>query len=286
MMQAPRKFAPIKIETLEDVERVATLAVRAGWRREDETRDEGERIALATMIIMQGLEVGLPSTQALQQIMVDDHGRFLIWGDAVPALLWAAGFKLNEWFDGDPGRDTYAAHCSITRPDGTVIARSFSIDEAKRAGLWDDRRVVQSGDGDETIPNPSMWYRFWARMLQMRARGFCTRDGASDVTRGLYIREEYDASLNPVIVQQAQPDPVWTKAPQPPRPPSSAPVPVETVTVELTVEREPEADAPAPEPVDVAPQEDGPTLEPDAEAEPKEKPKRKPKPPRPPSTKK
>ena len=204
-LQAGGTLAPIVPRSFEDVQRLAMMAVKSGLFKEtkrkrygqdasddDDASDQDASIAKATMAIMQGLEVGLPPMQAIQQIAVI-NGRCAIWGDAIPALLWANGFKLNEWSEGDG--DALTAHCTITRPDGTEITRTFSVDDAKRARLWDPRaKVVKRGRNNSTYEtdNDSPWYRFGPRMLQMRARGFCWRDGAADVGRGLYVREELD----------------------------------------------------------------------------------------------
>lgn len=204
-LRAGGAIAPIVPTSFEDVQRLATMAVKSGLfkdtkrrRNNDEQQDTEEAGAAAaealqakaTMAIMQGLEVGLAPMQAIQQIAVI-NGRCTIWGDAVPALLWARGFKINEWLDGSG--DQAVAWCEITRPDGTVIKRSFSVDDAKRARLWDERAKVQKpGRNNSTYQadNDSPWYRFPMRMLAMRARGFCWRDGAADVGRGLYTAEE------------------------------------------------------------------------------------------------
>ena len=121
-----------------------------------------------TVAIMHGAEIGLPPMQAIQRIAVV-NGRPTIWGDAVPALLWSRGFKIEESDDGT------VATCTITRPDGTTITRTFSDADAKAAGLLD---------------KPGPWKQYRRRMRQMRARGFASRDGAPDVLCGLYIAEE------------------------------------------------------------------------------------------------
>lgn len=120
--------------------------------------------------IMHGMELGLPPMQAIQRIAVV-NGRPTIWGDAIPALLWSRGFKLREWDTAD------TSFCEVTRPDGTKIERSFSDDDAKRAGLFG-----KSGP----------WTQYRKRMRQMRARGFAARDGAADVLGGLSLREEME----------------------------------------------------------------------------------------------
>lgn len=180
-------------ETFEDVQRIARMAVSSGLFKGDRKDDDTALMAKATMAIMQGLEVGLPPMQAVQCIAVI-NGRCVIWGDAVPALLWANGFKLDQSITGSG--DSRTATCTITRPDGTVITRLFSVADAKKARLWDERTTVKRKFDNkwEDKPNDSPWHRFPDRMLGYRALGFCTRDGASDVTRGLYIREELDAN--------------------------------------------------------------------------------------------
>jgi hypothetical protein len=208
-LKAGNPMMSIMPQSLDDVARMAKMAVMAGlvipppkkWKRKDEEEApqasaqdmEAVLISQATMIILQGLEVGLPPMQALQTIAII-NGRCLIWGDAVPALLWSKGFKIREWFTGEEGSPVWTAHCEITRPDGTQIVRTFSKKQAVRARLWDERAMVKRGWGqnEREYPNDSPWFRFQDRMMAMRARGFCSRDGAPDVMRGMYVREEIE----------------------------------------------------------------------------------------------
>lgn len=173
--------------SFEDVQRMARMAITAGLFKGDRKDTQEALLGKATMALMQGLEVGLPPMQAIQQIAVI-NGRCVIWGDAVPALLWANGFKLKEWVE------ARVAYCTVTRPDGEQITRQFAEADARKARLWDERQTVtKTWDGkSEQKPNDSPWFRFPDRMLQMRARGFAVRDGASDVMRGIYMREEVD----------------------------------------------------------------------------------------------
>lgn len=125
-----------------------------------------------TVAIMHGAEIGLPPMQAIQRIAVV-NGRPTIWGDALPALLLARGFKLEEFMDG--ADDARGATCRVIRPDGTKIERRFTVHDAKTAGLWG---------------KVGPWKQYPDRMLQMRARGYAARDGAADVLSGLYVAEE------------------------------------------------------------------------------------------------
>ncbi len=168
---------------------MAKTAVHAGLFQ-DESEDKA--LAQATMAVLQGLELGLPPMQAVQQIAIIG-GRCTVWGDLIPAMVWRAGHKIKEWIEGEG--DARVAWCEIARADNAaVIQRKFSVDDAKRAGLWDTRdKVKRKGEnGFYDADNDNPWYRYPERMLQMRARGFCARDGVPDVLRGLYIREEME----------------------------------------------------------------------------------------------
>ena len=68
------------------------------------------------------------------------------------------------------------AFCRAQRaPGGKLVERSFSVADAKKAGLWS-----KSGP----------WTQYPRRMLQMRARSFALRDVFADVLKGTYSHEE------------------------------------------------------------------------------------------------
>ena len=181
---------PVIPTDFDQAARVAKTAVQAGLFQAE---SEEKALAQATMAVLQGLELGIPPMQAVQQIAIIG-GRCTIWGDLIPALIWRAGHRIREWIEGEG--DGRVAWCEITRVDNKeVIKRKFSVDDAKRAGLWDKRAKIKRKDNadawhEEDNDNP--WYRYEERMLQMRARGFCARDGVPDVLHGLYIREEIE----------------------------------------------------------------------------------------------
>lgn len=134
--------------------------------------------AQVMLVICGGAEVGFGPFQSLQSFYLVNN-RLTLWGDAIPALLWSNGFKLKEWYENnDPAYpDNMVAKCIITRPDGEQIEGEFSVADAKEAKLW-------GKDGP--------WQTARKRMLKMRARAFAARDGASDVLRGVAIREEVE----------------------------------------------------------------------------------------------
>lgn len=161
------KIAGIVPTNIEEVFRLATAISKSGMAPRGLEKPES-----LTVAIMHGLEVGLPPMMAIQKISVI-NGRPTLWGDAVPALLLSRGFKLRE--DVEIGPAGMCATCTVVRPDGEEITRTFSEGDAKQAGLW--RKA-------------GPWTQYPQRMLAMRARAFAARDGAADALSGLYITEE------------------------------------------------------------------------------------------------
>ncbi|NBS88279.1 MAG: hypothetical protein EBS60_09435, partial [Verrucomicrobia bacterium] len=124
-------------------------------------------------------------------------GRPTIWGDAALALVEASGLliKIEERIEhtgisGDGqvpnsqnGNDvirSITAICQVLRSGRSEpITRTFSIEDAKRAGLWQ---------------KPGPWTDYPDRMLMMRARAFALRDAFPDVLMGLYLREEFEGT--------------------------------------------------------------------------------------------
>ncbi len=85
------------------------------------------------------------------------------------------------------------------------IERRFSVQDARRAGLWG---------------RPGPWSQYPQRMLQMRARAFALRDAFADVLGGLYLREELeDADARRAL----EPAPRRCAHLRPPRPRPAAP---------------------------------------------------------------
>jgi hypothetical protein len=136
--------------------------------------------------IMAGAELGLPPFQSLQSFAIINN-RPTLWGDALMAVVRTNGFKVREWMEGEG--EAMTAFCEVTRPDnGDVAEESFSVDDAKTAGLWKKAGPWQSAP---------------KRMLKMRARSFAIRDGAADVLRGFQIREEVEDYGDPIPADNA-----------------------------------------------------------------------------------
>jgi hypothetical protein len=169
---AGRKVTAIVPTSIEETFRLAQAISKSGLA--PSTLRTPEAIMAA---IMQGAELGLPPMMSINKIAVV-NGRPTLWGDAVPALLWSRGFKLDEAVADN------VATCTVTRPDGHKITRTFSEADARKAGLW-----AKAGP----------WTQYPSRMLQMRARGLAARDGAADALSGLYLQEELDGGELTVV---------------------------------------------------------------------------------------
>ena len=179
------KVSGIIPTTIEEVFRLATAIAKSGLA--PSTMNTPEKLTVA---IMHGLEVGMPPMMAVNRIAVV-NGRLTLYGDAIPALLLANGFRLREWMVGVQG-STRCAICEVTRPDGSKTERSFTELDAMTAGL---------------LGKAGPWKQYPDRMLQMRARGFAARDGAADVLSGLYLREEIEEEpMRDITPRAAMPD--------------------------------------------------------------------------------
>lgn len=171
-LQAGGTISAIIPQNMDEVFRLAKAVCAAGWAPKGMDRPEACAIA-----IMHGLEIGLKPLTALQRIAVV-NGRPTLWGDGAMSLVRASGLcsGVDETIEGtgDARTATCAAH---RKGEAKAIIRTFSVADAKKAGLWG-----KSGP----------WSQYPDRMLQMRARAFALRDGFADVLGGFYMREEIE----------------------------------------------------------------------------------------------
>lgn len=130
--------------------------------------------------VQMGAEIGISPMQALQNIAVI-NGRPSVWGDALMAICMAhARFGgITETDDGN------TATCTVVRNGMEPVTRTFSMDDARTAGL-------ANKDGP--------WKQYPKRMRQMRARGFALRDAFPDGLRGIHLAEESE-DLPPIVAE-------------------------------------------------------------------------------------
>ena len=122
-----------------------------------------------------GKELGLAPLQALQNIACI-NGKPSVYGDAALALVQASQLceGIDEHIEGE-GTPNPVAICIAKRRGRNPVVSRFSVEDAKRAGLWGKQ---------------GPWQSYPKRMLAMRARGFALRDAFPDVLKGLITVEE------------------------------------------------------------------------------------------------
>jgi hypothetical protein len=122
-----------------------------------------------------GFELGLAPMQALQNIAVI-NGKPSVYGDAAMALVQASPVcdDVEEFFENE-GSTNPTAVCVAKRKGRKPVIVKFSVEDAKRAGLWGKQ---------------GPWSAYPKRMMQMRARGFALRDAFPDVLKGMITAEE------------------------------------------------------------------------------------------------
>lgn len=162
----------VALQTFEDMVRFCKYAVAS------RLAPKGVDSVEAAVICLQfGMELGLTTTQALQNVMVV-NGRPALWGDAVLGLCMNhAEFDFAAWKESVSGAgDNMTATCQCKRKSNPhARVQTFSVADAKRGGLWGKQ---------------GPWTNYPQRMLQMRARSWALRDEFPDVLKGIAIAEE------------------------------------------------------------------------------------------------
>jgi hypothetical protein len=123
-----------------------------------------------------GARLGLDPFSALAGIAVI-NGRPTLWGDSMLAVCQ----HRNDWggmevkWDGEG--DTLECTVSISRKGNPPYSSSFSVADAKTAGLWKKQ---------------GPWTSYPRRMLELRARSYALRGAFADALAGFHSREEME----------------------------------------------------------------------------------------------
>jgi hypothetical protein len=168
VVQSNQGFAPV---TLDEAMRFSDMLAKSQMVPKA-YQGKPEDVLVA---VQWGRELGLAPLQALQNIACI-NGKPSVYGDAAMALVQASSVceNIEEFFEGE-GSPNPVAVCVAKRKGRTPVTVKFSVEDAKRAGLW-----------GKTGP----WQAYPKRMMQMRARGFALRDAFPDVLKGLITVEE------------------------------------------------------------------------------------------------
>jgi hypothetical protein len=167
-------------QSIDEALRMAEIMSKASIVPKDYQGNPGNIL----VAIQWGAEIGLPPLQAMQNLAVI-NGRPALWGDAVIALVRGSGLldSINEEITAD------VATCTVKRRGEPPAIRSFSVEDAKRAGLYGKQ---------------GPWQQYPKRMLQMRARAWALRDVFPDVLRGVHVAEEAQDMPNERPMGQAE----------------------------------------------------------------------------------
>lgn len=138
--------------------------------------------------VQMGAEVGLAAMAAIQNIAVI-NGKPGIYGDAGKAILLANGCIIEE-DDIEVIKQTGRACCTITRKGRPPVTRTFSIEDAKTANLWNKE---------------GPWRSYPFRQMAWRAFWFAARDAASDMLKGLGGAEELADIVEKDITARSDP---------------------------------------------------------------------------------
>jgi len=200
-----RVGGPLRPTTFAEMERFAIMAAKSGMVPQ-QYAGKPDAIMIAVQL---GSELGLAPMQSLQNIAVVG-GRPSVFGDAMPGLVRASGkcAWIKETVAGD-GEARIATAATLRHGDPEPIVRTFSVADAKRAGLWG---------------KAGPWTQYTDRMLSMRARSWCLRDAYPDVLRGLMAYEEAQ-DIPPDAPRREPPypgptldaEPLTEASPEPPR---------------------------------------------------------------------
>ena len=174
-MNAIVKYSP------SDIARMAEVAIAA--KIVPPSLNTPEKVQLA---MLYGQECGLKPFASLRSVKIV-NGIPSLYGDGLLCLVLDSGLleDIKEYYEGEG--DQLTAVCEVTRKGLSMHRRTFSVSDAKVAGLWG---------------KPGPWKTNPARMQQWRARGFALRDRFADVLDGLISAEE---ALD--YPPEAQPDP-------------------------------------------------------------------------------
>lgn len=153
--------------------------------------DKGKTASVVAVLI-QGYQLQLPPLTALQHI-IPVNGLLSIKGDLAKSMIFNSGkLKSGTWKETEEGsidQESLVVSITAARSDnGQTLTRSFSVAQAKRAGLWVTQQQINAQDGWKY--KQSSWWKYPARMINYRALGFLARDLFPDVMAGIYTTEE------------------------------------------------------------------------------------------------
>lgn len=137
----------------------------------------------ALVAIMHGHEHGVSPLASLQYIAVV-NGKPAFYSDALPGIALGKGYisDLDCDWSGTEYEDGFTCICTVTKANGKTLSRSFSVADARKAGLWGKQGT---------------WQQYPKRMLMWRAIGYAVRDAAPHALLGYTAEELRDIPSEP-----------------------------------------------------------------------------------------
>ena len=150
------------------------------------------KVPAVVVVLLQAQQLAIPPMTALQHV-IPVNGLLSIKGDLAKTMIFASGkLRKDSWKETVTGtieEENMVVTITATRDDnGVTLTRSFSVDKAKRMGLWVTSAMASGTDGWKW--KKSAWYKTPDRMLNYRALGNLARDLFSDVLLNMYTTEE------------------------------------------------------------------------------------------------
>jgi hypothetical protein len=165
----PIDDAGLKLTSYEAVVRVANLLYSSGL-----IPTSYKNVKQVTVALLRALELKLPPLQAIEGMSVV-NGRVGLMGDLALALVEQSGLLSHKKVSYSGSGDSLVCSISLGRKGREIEKFSFSVAEAKTAGIFD---------------RSPTWRNYPRRMVYYRALGFGLRDVFSDVLRGVKTVEE------------------------------------------------------------------------------------------------
>ena len=159
----------VQLATVADMREIAAIMVQSGM-----CPDGYETPAQVFVGLQSGAEMGLKPMQALNSIAII-HGKPYLWGDAALAMVKQCGLLTNFRESVEGVGDAMIATVKSEREDKFRVETTFSVDDAKTAGLWG---------------KTGSWKTHPKRMLKYKARAFNLRDNFPDILKGMHLQEE------------------------------------------------------------------------------------------------
>lgn len=188
-------------QSAEEISRVAKGVLAAGVAPASliANKPAVEAEAAIMITIMAGAELGLPPMASLRAFTVI-NGKPALYAEGLIGVIRRTGKATEITMGFEAGKDARYGDdafgwCAAKRSDtGEPYRVEYSVEDAKRAGLWQDKPRVTKRRRDGTTyeaDNDSPWFRYPQRMLQWRATGYCLRTLFADILMG--ITDEYEA---------------------------------------------------------------------------------------------